>query len=799
VPAQQPGLTLDCAAGKIDLNHASVATLQGLPGVSKPIAQRIVDSRPHDRTKDLLVVPGIGPGKLTEIEASGRACSTPLTLPPPAADACASPGQLDVNNPASRDRLAAIFGAPTAQRIVDAQPFPDLAHAKTVLVAGAGSGKVAKAASGLCATPVPKTTGGVNYSYVYARSGGRADLGKFTLVVPAGVLTAGIGQWLRISPQPTPTPDMDGPAWPSAQFSILGAQWADGSKHVYVTMPTDPELTEFGDSAIPVISHYDGDTRSTGEIATTQVSPSTGTITAAVTHLSLLDAISQGVSWVAEPLGGLLLDARFPAPDCDGSWTLDSNTGSWTHGTAHVDLTGALLNLPGNIVPPFGWPQKHCVQSASSNPYDAHVSLVNNTRTFESLTRYSGDPKLGDASLVGADPLELIITGLAESVLGHPVAYPGAQVSVEVPSGQQAAVRMTPNIPITAFWAVVNETPIADLLDDIGNDSPETNAVIKDGLGCALSELNGAANLDASTNNALDALAGMLKDCIDFESIKVAILDAEHSGKIAPDKVGRIGVTLNKLQRYVLWLKVGRVAITGYDSWLGYAGGSAAGIIDVENYAPKPDTDSLGRRVHDACLVARGYGWSIDMNCQNAYYAGKSVPANSGSSTTPDGLPGGKILRNSLGNAWFANYSAGTVAPISDGGTYLCLAKHYPVDWDARLGDYTDPANPGHYTFDSTPVGCDSSLSDDRPINSGQTDNTTIILRQSDGTAWVIWSAKREHIESGAEFECWVNPAYAANIEFDVWDQVTDTQLSNWPIDTTTHVSNCGDPTNPGF
>src|SRR5262249_28177075 len=75
VPAQQPPLTMSCAAGQVDLNHASLAQLQTLPGVSGPIAQRIVTARPHDRVQDLLVVPGIGSDTLSAIRGTGRACS----------------------------------------------------------------------------------------------------------------------------------------------------------------------------------------------------------------------------------------------------------------------------------------------------------------------------------------------------------------------------------------------------------------------------------------------------------------------------------------------------------------------------------------------------------------------------------------------------------------------------------------------------------------------------------------------------------------------------------------------------
>jgi hypothetical protein len=142
---------------------------------------------------------------------------------------------------------------------------------------------------------------------------------------------------------------------PSAEFSVLGAPWSDGTKHVYVTLPTDPELAEFGNTATPIVAHWSDPERSGGAVADSRVDTDAGTITAAVTHLSVLDSISQGVSWVFEPLAGLLLDARFPAPSCDGSWSLDTGTGSWT--TMHRPtgrrgskaLAGAEPREPGSM------------------------------------------------------------------------------------------------------------------------------------------------------------------------------------------------------------------------------------------------------------------------------------------------------------------------------------------------------------------------------------------------------------------------------------------------------------------
>lgn len=60
-----PGTTDD---GLVDVNHASAADLENLPGVGPVLAERIFDYRqehgPFATVEDLLDVPGIGEGKL---------------------------------------------------------------------------------------------------------------------------------------------------------------------------------------------------------------------------------------------------------------------------------------------------------------------------------------------------------------------------------------------------------------------------------------------------------------------------------------------------------------------------------------------------------------------------------------------------------------------------------------------------------------------------------------------------------------------------------------------------------------
>ena len=72
---------------RVDINGADWPELALLPGVGETLARRIVESRqregPFLDRRDLLRVPGIGPGKLEEIQ--------PYLIPLPNADDLAGP------------------------------------------------------------------------------------------------------------------------------------------------------------------------------------------------------------------------------------------------------------------------------------------------------------------------------------------------------------------------------------------------------------------------------------------------------------------------------------------------------------------------------------------------------------------------------------------------------------------------------------------------------------------------------------------------------------------------------------
>lgn len=54
-------------ASPVDVNRATLAELEAIPGIGHVMAQRIVAHRPYGNVEDLLHVPGIGPATLAKI------------------------------------------------------------------------------------------------------------------------------------------------------------------------------------------------------------------------------------------------------------------------------------------------------------------------------------------------------------------------------------------------------------------------------------------------------------------------------------------------------------------------------------------------------------------------------------------------------------------------------------------------------------------------------------------------------------------------------------------------------------
>ena len=51
----------------VDVNNASSAELESLPGIGPAVARRIIEGRPYRKVEDLLRIKGIGEGRLAQI------------------------------------------------------------------------------------------------------------------------------------------------------------------------------------------------------------------------------------------------------------------------------------------------------------------------------------------------------------------------------------------------------------------------------------------------------------------------------------------------------------------------------------------------------------------------------------------------------------------------------------------------------------------------------------------------------------------------------------------------------------
>src|SRR5256885_769623 len=69
-------VVLRCSPQQTDVNHATLPEVMAAVGVSQPVAQRIVASRPYNDPSDITVVPGVGPGTPVKWD---KLCVTPVT------------------------------------------------------------------------------------------------------------------------------------------------------------------------------------------------------------------------------------------------------------------------------------------------------------------------------------------------------------------------------------------------------------------------------------------------------------------------------------------------------------------------------------------------------------------------------------------------------------------------------------------------------------------------------------------------------------------------------------------------
>lgn len=112
-------------AGLVDLNNASQAELEELPGVGPSLAEKIIAARPFSSVDDLDNVPGVGTAKMERLRpfvtVGGAAAASTAPGGGPSASARAPSGGGKVNiNTATASQLDALpgIGPSTAENII---------------------------------------------------------------------------------------------------------------------------------------------------------------------------------------------------------------------------------------------------------------------------------------------------------------------------------------------------------------------------------------------------------------------------------------------------------------------------------------------------------------------------------------------------------------------------------------------------------------------------------------------------------------------------------------------------------
>jgi len=783
-------LDMTCPSGRVDLNHAPAEVLApalGLdPAAHRVLLDRVQAGRPYNGVDDLLAVEGFGTGRLKSINAA-TLCVTPIlegAVPPLDGEVCRpGDGRVDVNAASVRDIAGVLPSSktdapwPTATRIVerrDRLPFPDLNH--LLAVAGVGPGTLSKVRARLCRTPAPYTAvtaDGYQQRAAVVYSGGpgiavrfETPGGLFALGVPSGVLRQPVA-WATVTDVPESNTML-----PAADFHIHGI-WGGDGKVVYVTVPSR-------DTGSPPILNTVAHVTGAGPDEVTFATPSNllnrdATLTTSVSSLSRFQSMFAPLRIISAPTADMTINRalvnfivewrsyRSPDPVCPATNV------TWPY---ELTVAGTALDNQGVKRCTFIDGEGRAVLRVAQNRF--FVAKGN-------IDRDTGDgARFGTFGSPGSGAVGAAMQGLS-SVLRTDGTFSGL-----VPGG---TIDLLLNPTTSSVEAQVEAAPIlttvfivSDQIIKLLGGVPALLARVV--IDCLYPHVADAFNF-SRTVGASDA--NQIANCIATSSATSigAVFPAVSGALLAADGTVSVADTIREQFNDIIG-KLGN-----YPQVLG-------------NYlvvrSPRPRADQFGRTVLDACLTAlpfspaTGLGWSISKPCQDAYYGGTTPPPGSGSSGTEPWTPG-LILREGNTTRWYA-YAQGDrraqVSPITSNGLYLCLARHYAVDWS---DDEVPSLYEGADIF-LAPVNCDDSAPS-ATLNRSTVPANTYILRESSGRSWKIFSdGRRSEIPSGREFMCWVDPDPGSGIiQFYVWDQVPLSVIeASWPDVVPYTTSNC-----PGF
>lgn len=762
VPEPIAPVSMSCPANGIDVNRATTAQLTSLPGISRPIADRIVANRPYLRTDpDLLRVEGIGAGKMAAIKADGRACATPPTLPPPVFDVCRSgEGEIDANRPQSLADLARLFGMPTADRIVAGIPYWSLNHVRSEGEAGAGAGKMSKHLDELCLTPPTIDFNGTRYGWIDSVRGGLVDLASgggrpsYRLTVPGGLVSDDPGAWGSITPIDSAVVVPDAPA---ANFHIHGGH--EGA--VFVGLPPDSVGTEPTREWIDTVWHLPADDEweiiwgDDVDRVDDRVTARTGSLSDFVGARQparqfgawVIDWVVKAATW-AERTIRQIMGTGAAAPTCSPN----TQEGEQYDG-AILETDGFLLKPFSSFTPPI-W---HCIQRQDRRRAIWRYVL---NRSVSLVVRDDGLPasRATDLALTGDLLVDATVIpyGALQMGTGRPFVLPGtARLDVVRESSREYGTLRVDGVGSTiAATVVVQALREAGFLMPPGTDAlfAAVNDCLEPGAIHVLGYDSGGATYDA----VLGVVSSVLR-CVAANASTRGLEDLLRSKGLVD-----AGDIVRKLSRALLVVKALNYGVLAYDLiGIGVVGDEGNDIEMRFKAPPAPPPRPAGQPTSG------------------------DLPSGS------DSLPPNVILKRAGSSAAYWLDSDRDAHRIPDGGTYICLAQAMPVWFGVDDAEWTVAVRGNASAADAT---CPPAPAAPRSLSP---DNAHDVLMRDTSGGWYLIrddGTRTYLLFEGSEPSCLFDNML-------VWDHVTTIELArfdNRPADAGTVVCWGGGPIQGG-
>lgn len=667
-------------------------------------------------------------------------------------DVCTTSAQADLNDAAQLAKFRALFGGPTADRIVAGQPYPSVNNA--LRRAGVGPGGLKQHAGKVCATPYPVRHNGIDWGFATPEDGiavtGHGGFGTYTITVPADT-TTGNGAWTSVSEAKARIAENAG----ISEFTI-DSPTANGHIHgaftgpVGITLPADP--TDLGPGTGDIVIHYSSVTEPMVHIGDGISARDDGRLTIAVNDLSLVSSlriVMQGwdllrrilpMQEATESMVRSLLSTGGPSEACDPDYT-DRTLAAGEKLELESELFDA---LPGQHSDPL----THCATRHPGGSARMDGLFGNNRGAVMPIIGY-GDVTVDEITTSG---------GLLASAfvgLWNDWAHATGRKLLLPPGG---SVRAHPDVRVgsfeigTDFLHTLPTSTLFLVLENLSTFLPADLRVLVEQGDCMLALGRGANDLAQWNSQTLVSLFNLARGMLDCVADYV-----EENGVTGVARlwfgdsvtVGQASRLYDRLKRLVVWLKIGQVLQTAQDAISLAAYDGTVTMRWREPEPPDPTVDDNGRPLLARCWTksfSYDYGWfiSIDQRCQDLAYGDYSTVGNPPTCSAQD-VPqdawndwNGAVESCRLYNVLLRNAEGVLHLVLLESGGLVAhpIAPSNEDDFKADWPEWEWRANEFNNSVDSIGSPAVNDPLRLRNFTNGRGGNW--LLREADGTAWWV-------------------------------------------------------------